>query len=295
MQVVVAKSRFEIPAVCRRMVEAPRRTPAVRARPESAAARRALARCVRRSRRAPRPRATMVRKGPARERLKRRAAARAGCSVAMARTAARAQADQLQVQRPVRAPWKIRPPGLSRNIRAAATFPASVESRCSGPVKANRRVPAGPRGLKRASLQAQENRHEIERAGVNERVRLFFRKPSSAGAMTRMQNWPSRRPALSWTHNEHRALHRGFASRMAPTTPPEPARFCVRGGDFHAAFEISRAVRGATLASAPVSIFLCLSRRSGALARVRCWAEPPNAPLLRNNGSPLLTRTLTTI
>ncbi len=78
----------------------------------------APARCVRRNRRAPRP---------------------------------RAQADQLQVQRLVRAPWKIRLPDLSRNIRAAALFPASAESRCTGRVKANRRVPAGPRGLKRAS------------------------------------------------------------------------------------------------------------------------------------------------
>ena len=64
----------------------------------------------------------------------------------------------------------------------------------------------GRAGLSALPFKLKENRHEIERASVHERVRLFFRKPSSAGTMTRMQNWPSRRPALSWTHNEHRAL-----------------------------------------------------------------------------------------
>jgi hypothetical protein len=36
-------------------------------------------------------------------------------------------------------------------------------------------------GLSALPFKLNENRHEIERAGVNERVRpVFFRKPSSA-------------------------------------------------------------------------------------------------------------------
>jgi hypothetical protein len=162
----------------------------------------------------------------------------------MARTAPRAQADQLQVQRLVRAPWKIRLPGLSRNIRAAALFSASAESRCTGRVKANRRVPAGPRGLKRASLKAQR-KSTRNRASRRERTRpaRFF-----ANRRLRRDDAKCRIGRLGVLHYHGRTMSTArpigdLLREWRQRRRLSQLNLACEAENFHAAFESSRAVR----------------------------------------------------